>query len=535
MEKGNNELYNKLCSYENLEKAFNKARKRKTFRSYVIEFEDNLEKNLLQLRYELLFDIYKPRPLQIFILRDPKTRKISKSDFRDRVIHHALCNVIEKIFEKKFIYDSHANRINKGTLAAIKRFDYFKNKVSRNNTRNCFVLKADIKHYFDTVNQNILIEIIKKKIKDKKVLDLIKLILTNHKTKIKNKGMPLGNLTSQFFANVYLNELDQFIKHKLKVKYYIRYVDDFVILDSSAKKLEEYKEKINEFLTEKLDIKLHEDKSRILKLSKGINFLGLRIFPRHKLITRKNLEKFERNFKKLKLLYKEGIISHEKITEIFEGWLAYISNADTYKYRNYLMNNFDKWFPLKESIKITSVKKHKKFIDNIEKSRIQFSSQKTLFLYKKVLSFKQIARKRNIKESTVWEHFAKLIEYHQISIWKVIPKNKIKIILPKIISYNDTLKDIKERINNDSITFNEINCVLASVKCKSKEKDIFYLTKWFQKINCRKKCYFDKNQRQKCRIKFDYFASKNPHLMMKNKEFVEFVNNNMNICFSCKR
>mgnify|MGYP001614852665 FL=1 len=158
-----NNLYQKLCSYENLELAFFKARLGKTSKLYVLEFESNLYQNLWQLRYELLLQVYKPRPLETFILRDPKTRRISKSDFRDRIVHHALCNIIEPFFEKSFIYDSYANRLGKGTLKAIERFDYYKRKVSKNNIRTCFVLKADIKHYFETVDHDILLSIIQKK------------------------------------------------------------------------------------------------------------------------------------------------------------------------------------------------------------------------------------------------------------------------------------------------------------------------------------------------------------------------------------
>ncbi len=219
--KSYNNLWPELCSYDNLFLAYKKARKHKTTKYYVIEFEKNLKENLLLLRTELLLHAYRPKPLVNFIVRDPKTRKISKSDFRDRIIHHALCNIIEPIFDKTFIHDSYANRINKGTLKALQRFDYFKKKVSKNDTVSCYVLKADIKKYFENINHEILLNIIKRKIKDNKVLWLIKLIINNHLEISKcKKGMPLGNLTSQFFANVYLNELDYFVKHDLKGEYY---------------------------------------------------------------------------------------------------------------------------------------------------------------------------------------------------------------------------------------------------------------------------------------------------------------------------
>ena len=196
-------LFAELCSYENLEIAFRKARKRKTLKRYVIEFEKNLHPNLIDLRNELVFHTYKPKPLKTFIVRDPKTRKISKSHFRDRIVHHALCNLIEPIFDKSFIFDSYANRINKGAHKAIQRFDYFKRKVSKNNTKNCFILKADIKHYFETVDNEILLKIIGNKIKDERVIWLIRTILQNHTKKFFFGGWQIWHAVRQSYFPVF--------------------------------------------------------------------------------------------------------------------------------------------------------------------------------------------------------------------------------------------------------------------------------------------------------------------------------------------
>ena len=185
-----NNLYNKIISFENLILAWKKARKRKTKKSYVLEFESELFYNLIALHYELKYLSYKPRELVTFILRDPKTRKISKSDFRDRIVHHAIVNIIEQIFDKTFIYDSCANRIRKGNLFAIKRFYKFLRKVSKNglvvknhfqdrNYVSGYCLKADIKHYFEEVNHIILMNLISRKVRDEKVLELIKKINAN--------------------------------------------------------------------------------------------------------------------------------------------------------------------------------------------------------------------------------------------------------------------------------------------------------------------------------------------------------------------
>lgn len=468
--------------------------------------------------------------MKSFVIRDPKTRKISKSDFRDRVVHHALCNIIEPMFDKGFIHDSYANRIGKGTFAAIERFEYFKRKVSKNDARICFVLKADVKHYFDTVDHDILISILKKKIKEEKIISLIRTILDNHKTNNAGKGMPLGNLTSQFFANVYLNELDQFVKHKLKAKFYIRYVDDFVIFHHSKKVLNDYKTQIDYFLKSKLSLELHPEKSRILKLSRGISFLGFRIFSFHKLVRKNNLRRFGKKFQKLKNLYTDGIVEREKVVECLEGWLAYVSHANTYKYRKNMIKIFNQSFPVEETIKFSHVKKHQNFLKKIYKSDIQFSVQKTLQLLKKGLKIKEIAQKRSIKESTVWEHLARLIEYNQLSLWKILPRKKINKVLYKIHNHDEKLKEIKARIKDNNISFDEINCVLAFVKSRNRERNICHLINWYKRVHCRRKCYSNNNQLKECSLKLDYFIAKNPKLEMTRKEFLHLFNNHMKVC-----
>ncbi len=302
-------LFTRLCSLENLRLAFSKAKKGKSKKWYVKEFETNLDNELTKLKTELETHAYKPKPLKRFVVRDPKTRVIHASAFRDRVVYHAICNIIEPIFEKRFIFDSYASRKGKGVHVGLKRFDEFERKVTYNgkplriakdsNMVTGYALKADIKHYFDTVDIGILMNIVKKKIADAKVLQLIKIILDNYDFKIKGKGMPLGNLTSQFFANVYLSELDYYVKHNLKAKYYIRYVDDFLILHDSREKLLLYKWLITNFLKQRLKLELHPEKSKITPLNVGIKLLGFRVFYNYRLPRKSNLEKFERELNNL--------------------------------------------------------------------------------------------------------------------------------------------------------------------------------------------------------------------------------------------
>ena len=332
-------IYEKIYHKKNLISAWRKARKGKTKKKDIQDFENNFIENINLLHEGLKNRTYKPKPLKVFVLRDPKTRKISKSDFGDRIVHHAICNIIEPIFEAIFIYENTANRKGKGGLFALEKFGEFQRKVSKNNSRKCFLLKADIKHYFREINHKILSSIIKRKISDERTLWLIKKILQNpiaeRETQdfaINLKGMPLGNLTSQFFANVYLNELDQFVKHKLKAKYYIRYVDDFVILNKSKNQLRIWKREIEKFLEERLNLELHLDKSKIILLDRGVDFVGFRNFYYFKLMRKRNIKSIKDKIKR----FKKGKISEEKFKQIFQGWNAYASWANSYNLRKNL-------------------------------------------------------------------------------------------------------------------------------------------------------------------------------------------------------
>ncbi len=338
---------------------------------YVKEFEEDLANNLLQLRINLLFHSYNPKPLETFIVKDPKTRKISKSSFEDRVVHHALVRILESIFDKIFIYDSYANRKGKGTLAALKRFDVFKRKLSKNGKLNewfnnnkikGYVLKADIKHYFETISHDILLNILKKRVKCNKTIWLIKKILDNYQEGEVNIGMPLGNLTSQFFANVYLNELDYFVKYELRIKCYIRYVDDFVILSNSKEELFIIKEKINNFLKEKLNIELHQDKSRIIPIGKGIPFLGFRIFYYYKLLKKFNRKNILFGLNKFYKLYLIRLANYDQFYESIQGSFTYIIYANTYLFRKKILRKIEYYFS--KEISSIEVNRYLKLLKN---------------------------------------------------------------------------------------------------------------------------------------------------------------------------
>lgn len=211
-----------------------------------------------------------------------------------------------------------------------------------------YALKADIKKYFENVDQEILLSLIKKRIKDEKLVILIEMILYNFDSRVSGKGMPLGNLTSQFFANIYLNELDQFVKNNLKAKFYMRYVDDFIILHRSKKVLQIYESRINEFLINNLKLELHPDKSKIIMLSSGINFLGFRVFYHHKLLRKKAPSRINSRIEEWKEMYDMGLIQREEVLHRLSGWMAYAVNGNTYYLRKKLMVKFNRYFPPKD-------------------------------------------------------------------------------------------------------------------------------------------------------------------------------------------
>ena len=347
-------LYPKLYDYENLFLAYKKARKGKTKKLYVIEFESNLQNNLLQLQKELIERTYQPEPIVIVVIRDPKTRKIGKAAFRDRVIHHALVNILHPIFDPMFISDNFASRKEKGHHLALERFDSFLRKISHNGEKlkgiedNNYIagyaLKADVAKYFESIDHEILLRIIEEKVKDKEVLWLVNQIL-KYNAAVRGRGMPLGNYTSQFFANVYLNKLDYFVKHTLRAKYYLRYVDDFVILDKNEKKLERYKKYIDQYLYN-LGLKLHPTKSRVIPLHQGVPLLGFRVFYHYRLLKESSIRQIKRNLNIWKRNYVKGV-PYENIMPRLEGWLAHAKHGNTFNLRRKILKEFNR-FLIKE-------------------------------------------------------------------------------------------------------------------------------------------------------------------------------------------
>ncbi|OGZ33312.1 MAG: hypothetical protein A2174_01060 [Candidatus Portnoybacteria bacterium RBG_13_41_18] len=279
-------LFEEIISLENLFAAWQEFCRGKKKKLDVLEFELNLEDNLFGLHYELRDKIYQHSYYTAFSICDPKPRRIHKACVRDRVLHHAVFRVLYPIFDKSFIFDSYSCRLEKGTHKAVNRLAMFCRRLSQNNTQNIIVLKCDVKKFFDSIDQNILLELTGRKFEDGNTMRLIEKIVESF-AKSPGKGLPLGNVTSQLFANIYLNELDWFIKHILHIKYYLRYCDDFVILGENEKYLRELILPISGFLEQRLKLTLHPDKIVIRKYHQGIDFLGYVILPHYRVLRTK--------------------------------------------------------------------------------------------------------------------------------------------------------------------------------------------------------------------------------------------------------
>jgi RNA-directed DNA polymerase len=337
MAKTYNNLYEQICSFDNIYCAYLKARKNKRYKSAVLKFTYNLEENLINIREELINKLYKTGQYRHFNVHEPKTRKISALPFKDRVVQHAICNVIEPIFEKSFIYDSHACRKEFGVISGVSRTNKFIRKVSY-NSENVYCLKCDISKYFLNIDHRILKKIIRKKIKCKDTLFILDGIIDSFGGEC---GIPIGNLTSQLFANIYLNEFDHYIKNILRIKHYIRYMDDFIILSDNKKDLKSILKLIIIFLDNKRKLKLNK-KSQIFLINKkrSVDFLGYRIWKDHRLLRKSNVKRTRRKFKKFQKLYKNDEISLKDITPSVMSWLGHAKWADSYDLRVKIFDEF---------------------------------------------------------------------------------------------------------------------------------------------------------------------------------------------------
>jgi RNA-directed DNA polymerase len=345
--KRHNHLWEQVTAFENLLQAARKAQKGKRFRPNVLAFNYHLEEELLQLQQELRNQTYEPGEYRTFSIYEPKPRLISAAPYRDRVVHHALCHIIVPIFDRSFIHNSYANRIGYGTHRALRQFTQWMRS-------HRYVLQCDIQKYFPSIDHEILKSMLKMKIKCPKTWWLIRQIIDfsnpqqpvleyfpgdNLLTPIeRRRGLPIGNLTSQFFANCYLNHFDHFVTEQLGIKDYLRYVDDFCLFSNDMQVLVAARQAIEAYL-ETLRLKIHPIKSQLFETKIGASFVGFRVQPMGVQIPwdvrirvrNDNLRRSRRRLNQLSQDHKAGKIGDDRIQASFQSWFAHLDHGNTWQ------------------------------------------------------------------------------------------------------------------------------------------------------------------------------------------------------------
>ncbi len=307
--------YNDLITIENLFQAWNEFKKGKRKKTDVMRFERNLENNLFDLHESLKDKTYRHSKYEAFYVNDPKRRHIHKAKVTDRIVHHLLYKYLYELLNSTFIYDSYSCRNEKGTHKAVKRLVIFVRKISNNYTSSCYVLHLDVQQFFASVDHEILHGLLKEKVKNKDILWLLKRIIKSYESE-KGKGIPLGNVTSQIFANIYLNGLDQYVKHRLKIKYYIRYADDFIIVSANDRFFPKLIVQLRNFLKSELKLTLHPNKIVQRKLIWGIDFLGYVILPHYTLPRTKTIRRMFKKINEKNLVSYLGYLSHANANKV---------------------------------------------------------------------------------------------------------------------------------------------------------------------------------------------------------------------------
>ncbi len=332
-------IYKEIYSYENLLAAYHNAAMGRRYRHDVMSFTQNLEENLVQIQNELIWHKYKVGEYHEFFVHDPKKRLIMSLPFKDRVVQWAIYRVLNPIFDRRYINTSYGCRIGGGTHRAIKQLQ----KYIRITPPPAYVLKLDMSKYFYRVNHAILFEILNKIFKDKEVLWLMKTIiygdhlfgiqLDDHnyeKERVPGVGMAIGNLTSQMFANLYLNELDQYCKHHLHVKHYIRYMDDIAIVSDNKRQLWQYEREIEEFIASKLALKLN-NKTSVNGVRQGIDFCGYRVYRDHIKLRKKSSLHMKRRLRQIQKQYYNWNASAQNYHDSLMSYLGGLKHCDGYK------------------------------------------------------------------------------------------------------------------------------------------------------------------------------------------------------------
>lgn len=323
MPKTYNHIFDRICDWDNLCVSFKKASKSRRYSGDVLRFRQNLEENLINIQNHLLWATWEPGPYKYFTVYEPKERMIMAPPFRDRIVHHALINIIEPLFERKFIFDSYACRSGKGIHRSACRVRQFLRRA-KSRWGCAFVLKADISKYFPSIDSSVLGGIIKKTVRDTKTLSLCEKIVFHGAEN--GKGVPVGALTSQLFANAYLDRLDHFAKDDLGLKYYLRYMDDWVVIGQSKPELRRHKTAMENFVSETLRLKLNK-KTDIFPSSHGVDFCGYRVWDTHILPRKRNVKRARKRLMAMAAKYHSGEITKHKLMSVLASFIGYMKHC----------------------------------------------------------------------------------------------------------------------------------------------------------------------------------------------------------------
>jgi retron-type reverse transcriptase len=325
--------YESIISMENLLSAWKEFVRGKSNKKDVFEFSANLFVNIQRLHLDLKNKTYTHGPYHPFKINDPKPRDIHKATVRDRLLHHAVYRKLYPFFDGTFIADSYSCRNDKGTHRALNRFRDFARHASWGHSKTVWVLKCDVRKFFATIDHHILFNILHQYIPDADAMNLIKEIIGSFHSAKEGIGLPLGNLASQLFVNIYMNEFDQFMKHKIKSTYYIRYADDFVMLRQDRQWLEVILVKIKAFLEEKLKLTLHPNKISIKTFASGVDFLGWVHFPTHRVLRTTTKKRMLRNIKA-----KRDMGEQEKYESMMRSYKGMLSHGNGYKLSTFVLD-----------------------------------------------------------------------------------------------------------------------------------------------------------------------------------------------------
>ena len=316
-------LFDQVVAFSNLLDVTRKAQRGKRDRRDVARFLFHLEPELFQLQDELRAGTYRMQPYRPMVIYEPKERHISVAAFRDRVVHHAICNVLDPIFEACLVHDTYACRRGKGTHAAVKRAQTFARRLP-------YVLKCDIRKYFESIDHTVLKALLRRKLKDQRLLLLLDQIIAHPiPAGVSGRGVPIGNLTSQYFANFYLGELDHFVKERLRIKGYVRYMDDVLVFAASKPELHEILAAIRTYVQHALRLELKEEALRLMPVTQGIPFLGFRIFPGMVRLQRKQWGRFKRKVREREAQFRRGEIDEETLGRSVASLIGHTLHADT--------------------------------------------------------------------------------------------------------------------------------------------------------------------------------------------------------------